>query len=620
MVYWYLCGSDLETSGGFASTDFEEMLRVTLPDRVTAVIETGGARTWHNENIGADGNYRFVYDSEGLRLVEIAPRSNMGDGDTLENFLEFCNTNYPADKRAVVFWNHGGGSVAGLMFDELFGYDSLSLVEMRKAFHAITPPSAENPPYELIGFDACLMASIDVVDSTKGLARYMVASQETEPALGWEFEGLFSALADDPSIDGYQLGMAICDSYYDACAENGMAENVTLSVIDLSYADRLMEAYHNIGAESLFHACANIAYFGEFGRASRNAVNYGGNDVWNGYANMIDLGDQVRRASALLPEYGQAFLDVLDECVVYMRNGKFRDRASGLSGYYNLNSDYDDFLGFADMSGNTPFRWFFEYQITGELGNEGARFVQDLMHQYAREEEFRPTNITAPVNLEGHEITMREDGHAVLNLGPDVASHLTGVYYCLAGYIPDVDYIIMLGRAIVDDHNADWDNGVFVDDFTGFWGSIDGVTVYMELTDRNADYKLYTVPILLNGEEYSLRVGYAISTGEYKILGASRGIDSNGMADRDLRMLQPGDIVEPLFYFLYDIYDEEEEYTAEPVDGISIVVTPNTSFAEMYMGEGMFIYIFEMIDIMGNSYLADNVAFIVEDGNVNLLQ
>ena len=39
-VYWYLCGSDLESEGGFATGDLNELLEVALPENVTVVIET----------------------------------------------------------------------------------------------------------------------------------------------------------------------------------------------------------------------------------------------------------------------------------------------------------------------------------------------------------------------------------------------------------------------------------------------------------------------------------------------------------------------------------------------------------------------------------------------------
>ena len=52
-VYWYLCGSDLESNGGFATMDLSEMMEVELPENVNVVIETGGASVWQNEEAAA---------------------------------------------------------------------------------------------------------------------------------------------------------------------------------------------------------------------------------------------------------------------------------------------------------------------------------------------------------------------------------------------------------------------------------------------------------------------------------------------------------------------------------------------------------------------------------------
>ena len=111
-VYWYLCGSDLESSGGFATEDLNELMEVELPDNVKIVIETGGSS----------------------ELVDEQPSASMGESGTLSNFLKYAKENYPAEKTAVIFWNHGGGSVAGAAFDELYQNDSLTLTEMRTAF------------------------------------------------------------------------------------------------------------------------------------------------------------------------------------------------------------------------------------------------------------------------------------------------------------------------------------------------------------------------------------------------------------------------------------------------------------------------------------------------------
>ena len=118
-VYWYLCGSDLETNGGFATTDLEEMMQVELPENVNVVIETGGAAEWQNDQMDAAKLQRWLYNSDGLQLLEEQDTANMGDAQTLYEFLDYASTNYPADRVAVTFWNHGGGSVSGAAFDEL---------------------------------------------------------------------------------------------------------------------------------------------------------------------------------------------------------------------------------------------------------------------------------------------------------------------------------------------------------------------------------------------------------------------------------------------------------------------------------------------------------------------
>ena len=88
-----------------------------------------------------------------------------------------------------------------MAFDELYGYDSLSLAEIYDAFDSVYELSEENPPLELVGFDACLMATVDTANAFSDIARYMVASEETEPGNGWYYTGWVQALADNPQMN-----------------------------------------------------------------------------------------------------------------------------------------------------------------------------------------------------------------------------------------------------------------------------------------------------------------------------------------------------------------------------------------------------------------------------------
>ena len=59
-IYWYLCGSDLESGGGFATYDLSELMEVELPENVNVVIETGGSSEWQNDVVDADHLQRWL--------------------------------------------------------------------------------------------------------------------------------------------------------------------------------------------------------------------------------------------------------------------------------------------------------------------------------------------------------------------------------------------------------------------------------------------------------------------------------------------------------------------------------------------------------------------------------
>ena len=343
-VYWYLCGSDLETNHGCATADLNEMLEVSLPENVNVIIETGGAAQWQNDQVDPSKLQRWLYNSEGLSLIEEQDTANMGDASTLEDFLSFAYDNYPADHIAVTFWNHGGGSVSGAAFDELHGLDSLDLAEMYQAFDAVWPADADDPALDLVGFDTCLMGTVDVASVFRSFAKYLVASEEVEPGNGWLYSGWLGALAQNTGMDGKALGTAICDSYYEGCEAAGTQDQVTLSLTDLSKVGDLLDAYETFGQEALAAAAENPGFFAELGRAAAQSENYGGNTRDQGYTNMVDLGDLARKTADMIPS-AQSVTDALADCVLYRVAGQYRSEATGLSCYYSYNGDMDDLTG-----------------------------------------------------------------------------------------------------------------------------------------------------------------------------------------------------------------------------------------------------------------------------------
>ena len=42
----YMCASDLESEGGYATDDISEMLDATVDSKINLIIETGGTTQW----------------------------------------------------------------------------------------------------------------------------------------------------------------------------------------------------------------------------------------------------------------------------------------------------------------------------------------------------------------------------------------------------------------------------------------------------------------------------------------------------------------------------------------------------------------------------------------------
>jgi hypothetical protein len=605
-IYVYLCGSDLESEGGAATNDLAELLDAKLPENIKIIIQTGGASLWQNDMVSAEYTERFLYDSNGLQLIDQQPLANMGSEETLSEFLAFSKENYPANKTGFIFWNHGGGSVNGAAFDENFDNDSLTLDEMYSAFSANYELSEEKPPFELIGFDTCLMATVDVAYTYSDIGKYLVASQELEPGNGWYYTGWAEALGENPQMDGLDLGKIICDTYVEGCELVGTADNITLSVTNLAKIPELLTAYNDFGKEALANACIDPSFISHFSRIAVATENYGGNTKEQGFTNMVDLGHLARKSAETLPETSGIVLSSLENCVEYRINGQYRQESTGLSCYYSYNGDVEDFNNYANLGVGEAFKYLYSYGLTGGLSDEGMDYISEMNY-----ESLSPLETLENQSWENHELDVDSEGVANLTLGEKANDILSGVYIQLYYVDLEEDIMLLLGRD--NDLIADWETGVFKDNFRGVWGSIDGCLAYMEISYEGEGYNLYNVPILLNGEEYNLSVVYDFEKEEYEIQGARKPIDESGMGDKNLRYLIEGDIITTIHYFM-SISGEDDELT--PVEMDQITVSSDTSFEEIELGDGVFMQMFEMQDMQGYLAYSDVIMFEILDGEI----
>ena len=588
-IYWYLCGTDLESLHGLATVDINEMFKVTLPPNVTVVIQTGGTRQWRNDAFSSDSLERYVYAGSTLTKVDAQPLASMGDPDTLADFLEFCNLNYPAERQGLILWDHGGGSLFGIQVDELFGNDIISLPELQVAIEAA--PAASGM-YEFVGMDACLMATVDVVTTLIGKARYFIASEELEPGIGWEYTGLFSALAADTTMSGGELGKAICDSFYAACAAYKMEKEVTLSVIDLSLAEALVKAYDAVGIEALQRAAEDgESFLSAFGRAAYDSEAYGDRNY-----EMVDLGHLVKNALDILPKSGAALLAALEACVYYNVYGEFRSNASGLACYYPFSGDIRYFSRFETLNTSRAFKYLYEYALTGAMSGAAQAYLTELEAQ-GQAGSLVPTG---GMGFEGHPVYVGGDGRWHLDLGPELASKLAAVFVNVIWVNPATREEIQWGANL--DLTTDWARGVFIEDFRDEWGSIDSVNIHMEPVAIGYNRILYRVPIFLNGERCALSVGY--SDGKYEILSVMfEGDFQTRLAGKNMRRLAPGDVIEPIHPQLVANRDGTFDLIDTAIH--KIVVNENTSFSRRELGSGYFKLRYQMIDYAGNIYYSN---------------
>ena len=247
MVMVYMIGSDLESDEdeviGAGSKDLQEMIQVmageqsaAINEKANLVVEIGGSYRWEVENLADMQNARFCIDDKGISGLTEIPATNMGESAALSDFINYASGTYPAENYVLLFWNHGNGPVEGYGYDVLYGGDSVMLSEIREG---IENSQLANKKIELVGFDACLMGSVEAAAVMSHYADYMVASAELEPEEGWDYTWL-NVFAEE-NITGEIIGQKVVD-HYDTFFET-QDYQITLSCLNLESYQEMAEDF-----------------------------------------------------------------------------------------------------------------------------------------------------------------------------------------------------------------------------------------------------------------------------------------------------------------------------------------------------------------------------------------
>ena len=303
-IMLYMCGSNLESDGGAATADITEILHSRYnSDAVNVVAMLGGTRKWWG---GMDAQQTAVYEISGNRPKQVWSDGllNMGDPATLSTLLDYSHDQYPAEKYALVLWNHGGGPMSGVCWDDLSQSDNLTMSEMQTALD--DSPFAKEP-LEWIGFDACLMSSIETAHLMAPYAKYMIASQETEPGTGWSYAFL-SGIEND--ADGAATGERIVASYM---ADTPVQDGLTLSCTDLSKITDVEAAMDTFFGDLTVELTEET--FSALSNMRQGVQSYGRSEHPSGDPDLVDLADLVSHYAEQSPDSAAALQETISDAV-----------------------------------------------------------------------------------------------------------------------------------------------------------------------------------------------------------------------------------------------------------------------------------------------------------------
>ncbi len=318
----YMCGTDLEARGGMATKDLLEMTKASLGDKINLIVYTGGCTRWNNNVVSTRANQIYqIVDGRLKTLQQNAGNVSMTDPDTLAGFIGFCEKNFKADRYELILWDHGSGSVAGYGYDQKFpSSGSMTLAGIKKAL------DEADVKFDFIGFDACLMGTLENGLMLSDRADYLIASEETEPGTGWYYTNWLTRLGANTSMPTVELGKLIVDDFVAACAQSASGQSATLSVVDLAELSHTVPPRFSEFAKSISDMIADKEYR-QVSTARSNSREFARSTA-------VDQIDLVHFATNIGNDEGRALAEAVRGAVKYNRTSSNMNNSYGVSVYF----------------------------------------------------------------------------------------------------------------------------------------------------------------------------------------------------------------------------------------------------------------------------------------------
>ena len=592
----YMCGTDLEGEGGSASGDIIEMAASKFKgEKLNVVILTGGTKQWKINDIGR--NTCNIYTLEGETLVRQATfgRQLLSDPRTLMTFINYASTIYPSDKYALVFWDHGGGPVWGFGVDELAKKENNSLF-VPELNAALANSALAQKKAEFIGFDACLMATVETAQQLQRYARYMVASEELEPGFGWDWRWL-RTLSENTDKDILISLKEIVNRFVDCCEENSgwfVDFSGTLSVIDLTKIDSVAVALSDLGTEAngIFSSHKKAVAF-QKGRAKTKSFGDLGDD---GNFDVVDLGDYAENLYAAFPNRSEALKKAVVDAVVYAKHSSSVSCATGMTTYFPYNASFNE------AQGTWPVYASLYKNVSAISGHTTflTRFGQCLVPVAAVPKQHKKRAGTKAAKG-GVEATLPAE---------DEAQAIEAKFVLWRELEPGSDYFV---RLLVD-KDVKSEGGKYNAKFDGKLMSFQDEFIYVREKDRNekAGVITYDSPAYLNGVKVRVLIRRDAKNKDGKIVGALRvaGPDGSKVASKTVMPVKKGDKLQFRYWAnLWTKPGDEAKYAGQPthkwVKGKEMTVGDSLALKKKAVGKELYLATFWITEMNADMQLSN---------------
>ncbi len=645
-VMIYICGTDLESKHGMASSDIQEMAAAKFGDNVNVILYTGGCKQWKINGISNKVHQIYqIKDGELIRLESDMGKSAMTDPENLTEFIKYCKKNFPANRNNLIMWDHGGGSVSGYGYDETNAFGgSMDLAEIDKAL------TNAGVKFDFIGFDACLMATAETALMLNDHADYMIASEETEPGIGWYYTNWLSKLGSNTSMPTVEIGKNIIDDFVDTCAKKCRGQKTTLSIIDLAEFSNTVPDKLNSFAQSISTKLTNKEYK-EVSDARYTTREFA-------VSSKIDQVDLAHLALNMDNSEGKALSNAIQNAVKYNRTSSDINNAYGVSIYFpyrktssvdtacstynkiGMDSEYSQCIkqfasletagqisaggtsspvpslldmlgsatgssgGSADMIGQLLGAFLggtSDRSIAG-LDSSNTAYMNDTALSADETAEYISANYFDPTNLIWEQ---NSSGEYIMEL-PESQWELVHTLDKNLFYDDGTGYVDMgLDNVYTFD-----DDGNLIADTDDTWVAIDGQPVayyHTDTTEFGDDrYSISGyVPAYLNDERVNLIIVFDSENPNGYIAGASTDYKNNetDTVAKNMIELEAGDTLD----FICDYYTYDGTYSDSYYLGEQMIVSDNMEISNVSVGDGNLKISYCFTDIYNQVYWTEAI-------------